>query len=118
MNSCQFVGSFTNEPSLTTYEKSNGDEAFVTNFMLEVTRVFRKKNGDKREQVYSFNFEAWDTGAKIISENFKKGDWITVHASAKSDSYGKVKFRVNEFEIPKWTLNEKTDRTVPEPARV
>tara|TARA_Y100000310_G_scaffold109637_1_gene108063 strand:- start:64 stop:378 length:315 start_codon:yes stop_codon:yes gene_type:complete len=103
---------------LTSYEKHNGKEAFVTNFSLEVTRVFRKKNGEEREQRYYFDFEAWDIGAKLITENFRKGNWIVVHASATNDSHGNVKFRVNEFEIPKWTMNEHATNTQPEPARV
>ena len=115
MNSCQFVGKFLRKPSLKTYEKSSGGKASVTNFPLEVSRVFRKKNGEEREQVYQFDFEAWDVGAELITQNFDEGDWITVHASAKRESFrdsstgeyiNRVKFRVNEFEIPKWSLKE------------
>ena len=116
MNSCQFVGRFKNKPMLISYEKHNGKEAFVTNFSLEVTRVFRKKNGEEREQSHSFDFEAWDIGAKLITDTFEEGDWIAVHTSATNDSHGNVKFRVNEFEIPKWTNNEQETRS--EPARI
>ena len=115
MNSCQFVGRFVKKPALRTYEKTSGGKASVTNFALEVSRVFRKKNGEEREQVYQFDFEAWDIGAELITENFDRGDWITVHASAKKESFrdsetgeyiSRVKFRVNEFEIPKWSSQE------------
>ena len=127
MNSCQFVGRFREDPVLNTCENSHGGETSVTNFMLEISRVFRKKNGEQREQVYYFDFEAWDVGAELITEHFKKGDWITVHASAKTDSYqdkktrkiiNKVKFRINEFEIPRWTSNETTELRNSEPARI
>ena len=119
MNSCQFVGRFLGDPELTTYTKSSGETAFVTNFVLEISRIFRKKNGEVREQVYHFDFEAWDIGAKLITDSFGKGDWITIHASAKTDKYKDgVKFRVNEFEIPKWTSNDNAKHAQPEPARV
>ena len=129
MNSCQFVGRFLDKPSLKTYQKSSGGNAFVTNFPLEISRIFRKKNGEEREQTYQFDFEAWDVGAQLITDNFDKGDWITVHASAKRESFrdaqtgeytSRVKFRVSEFEIPKWSTQEsgRYDKTESEATRV
>ena len=64
------------------------------------------------------DFEAWDEGARVISESFNKGDWISVYASAKTDSYidnnnnkvTKVKFRVNDFEFV--SFNEKENTTI------
>jgi single-stranded DNA-binding protein len=114
MNSCDFVGQFKYDPTLKTYDKPNGGETLVTNFVLEISRIFRKKNGEEREQSYCLDFEAWDVGAKLIAENFHSGDWISIHSSAKVDSYldkntgdmvNRVRFRVNEFEIPKWNTS-------------
>jgi len=112
MNSCTFVGQMKERPSLKLLDRSDGNNTSIVNFTLEVSRIFRKKNGEEKQQTYCFDFEAWDTGANLIHENFDKGDWISVHASAKTDravdrdtgkSFSRVKFRVNEFEIPKWT---------------
>ena len=114
MNSCDFVGQFKYDPTLKTYDNHKGGETSVANFVLEISRIFRKKNGEEREQSYCLDFEAWDVGARLIAENFNKGDWITVHSSAKVDSYldkntgemvNRVRFRVNEFEIPKWNTS-------------
>ena len=119
MNSCQFVGRFLKKPNLKVFEKSSGGNTFVTNFTLEISRIFRKKNGEEREQVNQFDFEAWDVGAKLITDSFDSGDWITVHASAKKESFKdpktgehttRVKFRVNEFEIPKWSSSIESGR--------
>jgi len=115
MNSGAFVGKFKYDPTLKVYDRPSGGETSVVNFVLEISRIFRKKNGEEREQSYCLDFEAWDIGAKLIAENFHKDDWITIHSSAKVDSYqdkttgetvNKVRFRVNEFEIPKWTVTE------------
>lgn len=112
MNSCDFVGKFKSDPILHTYTRPDGNQASVANFVLEISRVFRKRNGDKREQTYCLDFEAWDIGAKLIVDSFQKDDWITVHSSAKVDRHedritgktvNKVRFRVNEFEIPKFS---------------
>mgnify|MGYP001160847902 FL=1 len=117
MNSCDFVGQFKYDPTLKTYHNPRGGETAVANFVLEVSRIYRKKSGEEREQVYCLDFEAWDAGARLIAENFKKSDWITVHSSAKVDNYTdkntgenvtKVRFRVNEFEIPKWNSAAQT----------
>tara|TARA_B110000263_G_C14835036_1_gene297118 strand:- start:18 stop:386 length:369 start_codon:yes stop_codon:yes gene_type:complete len=114
MNSCDFVGRFKYDPTLKVYDKPQGGETAVTNFVLEISRIFRKKNGEEREQTYCLDFEAWDAGARLIATNFHKDDWITVHSSAKVDNYtdkntgqvvNKVRFRVNEFEIPKWNTS-------------
>tara|TARA_R110002110_G_scaffold234140_18_gene450311 strand:+ start:1239 stop:1607 length:369 start_codon:yes stop_codon:yes gene_type:complete len=116
MNSCDFVGQFKYDPTLKTYSNPRGGETAVLNFVLEVSRIYRKKNGEEREQTYCLDFEAWDAGARLIVESFKKDDWITVHSSAKVDNYTdkntgenvtKVRFRVNEFEIPKWNTSSK-----------
>ena len=121
MNSCNFVGKFKYDPTLKVYDKHGGGETAVTNFVLEISRIFRKKNGEEREQSYCLDFEAWDIGAKLIAENFHKDDWITVHSSAKVDKYqdkntgemvNRVRFRVSEFEIPKWNTSTPTIEAV------
>jgi single-strand DNA-binding protein len=121
MNSCDFVGRFKYDPNLRTYDSPNGSQTTVANFVLEISRIFRKRNGEEREQTYCLDFEAWDVGAQLIADNFKKDDWITVHSSAKVDTYKdretgeikrNVKFRVNEFEIPKWNSLIKEEAAV------
>ena len=108
MNKCHFLGKLSDDPRLTNRAKSNGSTVDCVNFSLMVSRKFKKRGGELGTQKCFLNFEAWDEGARIIEESFKKGDWISVYASAKTESYtnkngdvvSSVKFRVNDFEFP------------------
>lgn len=101
MNRCHFIGRFTRDPELKQL-----DSSCVTNFSLAISRRYKKSNGDWTEETAFADFEAWDKGAELISNKFKKGDLILVHCSLKqdrwSDSEGnnrsRLKFRVNQFE--------------------
>ena len=107
MNSCQFVGRFLKKPNLKVFEKSSGGNTFVTNFTLEISRIFRKKNGEEREQVNQFDFEAWDVGAKLITDSFDSGDWITVHASAKRSLSKTPKQESTQLESNSESMNSR-----------
>ena len=114
MNKCHFVGKICRPVSYKLIERKEGRTVPVINFTLEVCRKFEKKTGESKEHKSYLDFEAWDSGAEKIYEGFGEGDWITVHTSAKVDTYvdnegnkvSKVRFRVNEFEYPQWQ-NEK-----------
>ena len=118
MNKCHFLGEMVRDPMLRCLNKSNGNTVDCVNFSLLVSRRFKKKSGDHGVQKTFLDFEAWDEGARVISESFNNGDWISVYASAKTDSYldnnnnkvTKVKFRVNDFEFV--SFNEKENTTI------
>ena len=107
MNKCHFMGRFVKDPTIVT----TSDNKSVLNFTLAVTRKFKKAGtGELGKQVYFLDFEAWDTGAQTIARDFRKGDPIIVHASARSNTYEKddrkitrVVFRVEEFEYIPFT---------------
>ena len=50
MNSCDFVGKFKYDPTLKVYDRPSGGETSVVNFVLEISRIFRKKNGEERKR--------------------------------------------------------------------
>lgn len=106
MNVCHFIGRFCHDPELRTINKGDGKETVVTNFTLSISRKFKKNNGELGKQTSYIDCELWDSGAKIVSQNFRKDDFILVHASARNDNYtttdgkkmSKIKFRVESFE--------------------
>jgi single stranded DNA-binding protein len=112
MNTCTFIGRFTNDPELKSVKTADGDiNTNVVNFRLAITRKFKKGNGELGKQTNFLDFEAWDSGAEVIVKNFRKGDPIIIHASARSDVYeftnqdnetkriNTVRFRVEKFEF-------------------
>ena len=116
MIKCHFLGEMVRDPMLKCLNKANGDTVDCVNFSLMISRKFRKKGGEQGVQKCYLDFEAWDEGARIISDSFSKGDYISVYASAKTDTYvdknnskvTKVKFRVNDFDF----VNFKQDSSV------
>jgi len=112
MNLCIFTGYFLRDPELRQVNDTN-----VSNFKLAITRKFKKSNGELGKQTSILDFEIWDSGAETVVENFRKGDYITVYTSARSyvqeledgKKLGRVCFRINEFEFPKLTINNKND---------
>lgn len=113
MNECHFLGNLTRDPEL----KNVGDNKQVVKFGLAVNRKF--KRGDKLDQETSFlNMEAWDSGAEMINQYFKKGSPIIVHCSVKQDNWenaegekrSAIGFRVNKFEfVPSTKRKDEAD---------
>lgn len=104
MNKCIFMGRLTRDPELKVL--STGVK--VVNFGLVTNRKHKNKStGQEVDDKVFLEMEAWDTGASLISEYFKKGDPILVDCSAKLDQWedsegnkrSKLKFRVNSFEF-------------------
>jgi len=128
MNKCLFVGRFVRDPKLYEITKNNndgasGDKTAVVDFTLAISRKFKKGNGEIGKQTNYLDFEAWDSGAQVIANNFKKGDQIVIFASARNNSYedsngsklNRVVFRVEEFALPSQYIendNESANRTV------
>ena len=102
MNECHFLGNLTRDPEL----RETSTNAKVVNFGIAVNRSFKRKNGERTKEASFLECEAWDTGAEVIDEHFKKGDPIIIHASARTESWetnegrrSRIKFRVNKFEF-------------------
>lgn len=94
-----------------------GKQTTVVNFTVAVSREYTKSNGDKDKVTTFVSCEAWDTGAEIIADSFKKGDLVLVEGSLRNDSWEKdgvkhntLKVRVNNFsKITK--LSSKKNKT-------
>ena len=83
---------------------TNGKQTSVVNFTVAVSREYTKANGEKDKVTTFVPCEAWDSGAEIIGQSFKKGDFVLVEGSLRNDSWEKdgvkhnsLKVRVNTF---------------------
>ena len=93
---------------------SNGKSTSVVNFTIAVSREYTKSNGEKDKITTFVACEAWDSGAEIIGQSFKKGDLVMVEGSLRNDSWEKdgvkhntLKVRVNNFsKITKLSRNK------------
>lgn len=103
MNITLLRGNLTRDPELRKLE--NGDKKVsVVNFTVAVSREYTKASGEKDKVTTFINCEAWDSGAEIIAESFKKGDLVMVEGSLRNDSWEKdgvkhstLRVRVNNF---------------------
>jgi single-strand DNA-binding protein len=103
MNITLLRGNLARDPELRVVN-TNGKQTSVVNFTVAVSRDYVKANGEKDKIASFINCEAWDTGAEMIAESFKKGDLVMIEGSLRNDSWEKdgvkhssLKVRVNNF---------------------
>ena len=112
-------GNLARDPEVRTVN-SSGKQTAVVNFTVAVSREYTKANGEKDKVTTFVPCEAWDSGAEIIGQSFKKGDLVLVEGSLRNDSWEKdgvkhntLKVRVNNFsKITK--LNKPATKTASE----
>lgn len=116
MNITLLRGNLARDPEMRVVN-TGGKQTSVVNFTVAVSREYTKANGE-RDKITSFiNCEAWDTGAEMIAESFKKGDLVMIEGSLRNDSWEKdgvkhssLKVRVNNFsKITKLSRNTKAE---------
>jgi single-strand DNA-binding protein len=103
MNITLLKGNLARDPELRVVSTS-GKQTSVVNFTVAVSREYTKNSGE-RDKITSFiNCEAWDSGAEVIAESFKKGDLVMIEGSLRNDTWEKdgvkhssLKVRVNNF---------------------
>lgn len=118
MNITLLRGNLTRDPELRKIE-SGSRSVSVVNFTIAVSREYTKASGEKDKVTTFINCEAWDSGAEVIAESFKKGDLVMVEGSLRNDSWEKdgvkhstLRVRVNNFS--KITKLSKTKNSDPE----
>jgi single-stranded DNA-binding protein len=118
MNDYRCIGRFVATPQLSTISKNSGGETHVTKFTLAVSDKFKKNNSEELiKRVAYVPFEAYDSGAKVICDNYEKGDNIVIYALVKTyrDSVSgndNIVFRVNHFEpvpYPKASIKDNAE---------
>ena len=116
MNITLLRGNLARDPELRTVNPS-GKQTSVVNFTVAVSREYTKANGEKDKITSFINCEAWDSGAEMIAESFRKGDLVMIEGSLRNDSWEKdgvkhssLKVRVNNFsKITKLSRNNRTE---------
>lgn len=107
-------GNLARDPEVR-FVTTGAKQTSVVNFTIAVSREYVKANGERDKITTFVPCEAWDTGAEIIGESFKKGDLVMVEGSLRNDSWEKdgvkhntMKVRVNNFsKITKLSRNRK-----------
>jgi single-stranded DNA-binding protein len=93
MNKCNFLGRFYEDPIL-----EDAYNTTVCNFRVNVEEYRKDKDGYSKKRNNILNFEAWDTAAKAIVKQGKRGDYIVLECIARSYS-NNIVFRVTSFKI-------------------
>lgn len=103
MNITLLRGNLTRDPELRKLDGS-GRNVSVVNFTIAVSREYTKASGEKDKITTFINCEAWDSGAEVIAESFKKGDLVMIEGSLRNDNWEKdgvkhstLRVRVNNF---------------------
>ena len=117
MNISILRGNLTRDPELRVINNGTKKVA-VVNFTVAVSREYTKANGERDKITTFVNCEAWDTGAEMIGESFKKGDLVMVEGSLRNDNWEKdgvkhstLKVRVNNFsKITKLSKRKETNQ--------
>lgn len=116
MNITILRGNLARDPELRVVN-TGGKQTSVVNFTVAVSREYTKSSGEKDKITSFINCEAWDSGADIIAESFKKGDLVMIEGSLRNDSWEKdgvkhssLKVRVNNFsKITKLSRSNRED---------
>lgn len=103
MNVTFLKGNLARDPELRVVS-TGGKQTSVVNFTIASSREYQKNNGEKQKDTSWVDCEAWDSGAEVIAESFKKGDLVFIEGSLRNDSWekdgvkhSKLKVRVNNF---------------------
>lgn len=118
MNIVLLKGNLTRDPELRTI--TTGDkQTSVVSFTVAVSKDFTRANGTRDKIVSYISCEAWDSGAEVIGESFKKGDLVMIEGSIRNDNWEKdgvkhstLKVRVNNFSKITKLKKKETEETV------
>lgn len=106
MNKCFFCGDIVENPELREVVTETKSTVVVNFKVVTRKRVKDGKGGFRVEKSYH-DCEAWDSGARIIAENFRQGDKILIEAFARNDRWtdkegkkcSRTVFRVEHFDL-------------------
>lgn len=116
MNITLIKGNLARDPDVRVVN-TGGKQTTVVNFTVATSREYTKSNGEKDKITSFIGCEAWDSGAEVIANSFKKGDLVLIEGSLRNDSWEKdgvkhntLKVRVNNFsKITRLTKPNKSD---------
>jgi single-strand DNA-binding protein len=114
MNITLLKGNLARDPDVRVVS-TGGKQTTVVNFTVATSREYTKANGEKDKITSFIGCEAWDSGAEVIADSFKKGDLVLIEGSLRNDTWEKdgvkhstLKVRVNNFsKITRLSRNTK-----------
>lgn len=83
LNKVTLAGRLTRDPEL----KYIGSGKAVCKLGLAVSRTYKTREGERREDTTFVDVTVWDKQAEYIGENLKKGRPVLVEGSLRSDSW-------------------------------
>jgi single-strand DNA-binding protein len=83
LNRVFLAGRLTRDPELRYLNSGSA----VCKMGLAVSRRYRTKEGEQREDTLFVNVETWNKSAEYCGENLKKGRPVMVEGSLKSDEW-------------------------------
>lgn len=83
INDVTIAGRLTRDPELRYL--NSGDA--VCNIAVAVSRKFKGRDGQTREESLFVNCVCWRKQAEYVGENFKKGRPVIIHGSLKSEEW-------------------------------
>ncbi len=83
INNVTMAGRLTRDPELRYIASGTA----VCKLGLAVSRRFRTKDGEQREETLFINVDVWNKAAEYCGENLSKGRPVLVEGSLKSDEW-------------------------------
>ena len=83
LNKVFLVGRLTRDPELRYTPQGTA----VCKMGLAVSRFYKSRDGERKEDTTFVNVEAWDRQAEYCGENLKKGRPVLVEGSLKSSQW-------------------------------
>lgn len=83
LNKVLLAGRLTRDPDL----KYVGSGKAVCKLGLAVTRTYKTREGERREDTTFVDVTVWDKLAEYIGQNYKKGRPVMVEGNLRSDSW-------------------------------
>ena len=83
LNKVFLAGRLTRDPELRYIPSGTA----VCELGLAVSRKYRTKEGEQREETLFINVTCWDKTAEFVGENFHRGRPIIVEGRLKSDEW-------------------------------
>ena len=97
MNKCFFLGKV-----LSNFEFEEFSKTCRIIFYLNIEEKRKTKSGKSKIMNNTLAFEAWDTAAAAIRDNFQEDDTMVIEACARTHSgypHDETFFRVTNFKI-------------------
>jgi single-strand DNA-binding protein len=112
LNKVLIAGRLTADPDLRTTPSGTN----VVSFSVATNRVWRDKNGERREETEFHNVVAWGRQAEIVNQFLKKGSLILVEGRLQTRSWegkdGQTR-KTTEIVAERIQLGPKTGSTAP-----